>query len=127
VRFVARRFSQKEGVDYEETFAPIARYASIQAVISIASIMMWRIHQMDVKTVFLNEIIEEEVYIEQPNVNYLKLISTINPRNQSCTSKMLQKNVTWRVTKCFSDRKHHGALHYFTCQSIDDRFIAFSN
>jgi transposase InsO family protein len=65
-RFVARGFSQKEGVDYEETFAPVARYSSIRAVISIASEMGWRIHQMDVKTTFLNEIIEEEVYIEQP-------------------------------------------------------------
>jgi hypothetical protein len=53
-------------VDYEETFAPVARYASIRAIISIASVMRWKIHQMDVKTTFLNEIIEEEVYIEQP-------------------------------------------------------------
>jgi hypothetical protein len=63
VRFVVRGFSQKEGVDYESTFSPVARYASIQDVIYIASIMRWRIHQMDVKTTFLNEIIEEEVYI----------------------------------------------------------------
>jgi hypothetical protein len=66
VRFVARGFSQKEGVDYEETFSPVTRYASIQVVISIASVMRWRIHQMDVKTTFLNGIIEEEVYIEKP-------------------------------------------------------------
>ena len=65
-RFVARGFSQKEGVDYEETFSLISRYSSIQYVISIASVMKWRIHQMDVKTTFLNKIIEEEVYIEQP-------------------------------------------------------------
>jgi hypothetical protein len=64
-RFVARGFSQREGVDYEETFAPVARYSSIRAVISIASEMGWSIHQMDVKTAFLNDIIEEEVYIEQ--------------------------------------------------------------
>jgi hypothetical protein len=43
-RFVARGFSQKEGVDYEEIFSPIARYDSIQAIISIASVMRWRIH-----------------------------------------------------------------------------------
>jgi hypothetical protein len=65
-RFVARGFSQKEGVDYEETFAPVARYSSIRAVLSIASEMGWSIHQMDVKTAFLNGVIEEEVYIEQP-------------------------------------------------------------
>jgi hypothetical protein len=63
-RFVARGFSQKEGVDYEETFAPVAKYASIRAVISTTSKMGWRIHQMDVKISFLNGVIEEEVYIE---------------------------------------------------------------
>jgi hypothetical protein len=66
VRFVARGFSQKEGVDYEETFSPVARYTSIRAVISLALVMGWRIHQMDVKTTFLIGVIEEEVYIEQP-------------------------------------------------------------
>eukprot|EP01018_Ginkgo_biloba_P029065 Gb_03166 [translate_table: standard] len=65
-RFVARGFSQIEGVDYEETFTPVARYTSIRAVISIAAEMGWRIYQMDVKAAFLNGIIEEEVYIEQP-------------------------------------------------------------
>jgi hypothetical protein len=53
-------------VNYEETFALVSRYDSIRAVISIASVMGWRIHQMDVKTTFLNEMIEEEVYIEPP-------------------------------------------------------------
>jgi hypothetical protein len=64
-RFVARGFSQKEGVEYEETFSLVARYASILAVISIASVMRWGIHWMDVKTSFLNRIIEEEVYIDK--------------------------------------------------------------
>jgi delta-aminolevulinic acid dehydratase/porphobilinogen synthase len=63
-RFVARGFSQVEGVDYDETFASVARYTSIRAVISIATEMDWKIHQMDVKTAFLNGLIEEEVYIE---------------------------------------------------------------
>jgi hypothetical protein len=46
--------------------SPVARYTSIRAVISIATEMGWRIHQMDVKTAFLNGVIQEEVYIEQP-------------------------------------------------------------
>ena len=56
-RFVARGFSQVEGVDYEETFAPVAFYTSIRSIISIAAEMGWKIHQMDVKTTFLNDII----------------------------------------------------------------------
>lgn len=65
-RFVARGFSQKEGMDYEETFAPVARYTSIRTIIAIAASKGWKLHQMDVKTAFLNGVIEEEVYIEQP-------------------------------------------------------------
>jgi len=61
---VAKGFSQKEGIDYDETFAPVVRYTSIRAVILIATEMGWKIHQMDVKTTFLNDIIGEEVYIE---------------------------------------------------------------
>jgi hypothetical protein len=65
-RFVAQGFSQIEGVDYDETFAPVARYTFIKTIIAIAAEMGWRIHQMDVKTAFLNGFIEEEVYIEKP-------------------------------------------------------------
>jgi hypothetical protein len=64
-RFVARGFSQKEGIDYEETFAPVARYTSIKTIMSLASIFGWPLYQMDVKTTFLNGLIEEEVYINQ--------------------------------------------------------------
>jgi hypothetical protein len=63
-RFVACSFSQKEGIDYEETFAPVARYTSIKTIIVVAAKMKWKLHQMDVKTVFLNGVIKEEVYIE---------------------------------------------------------------
>ena len=49
--FVAWGFSQVEGVDYDETLAPVARYTSIRSLISIALEMGWKIHQMDVKTV----------------------------------------------------------------------------
>ena len=55
-----------EGIDYDETFAPVARYTSISTIIAIVSAMGWKFQQMDVKTTFLNGIIEEEVYIEQP-------------------------------------------------------------
>jgi hypothetical protein len=65
-RFVARGFSQKEDIDYEEKFAPVARYTLIRTIIALAAKMKWKLHQMDVKTAFLNGVIEEEVYIEQP-------------------------------------------------------------
>ena len=57
---------RKEGIDYEETFTPVARYTSIRSVLALAVVMKWKIHQMDVKTAFLNGVVEEEVYVEQP-------------------------------------------------------------
>jgi hypothetical protein len=65
-RFVARGFSQKEGIDYNEIFAPVARYSSIRIIISLAAVFGWKLHQMDVKTAFLNDEVEQEVYIKQP-------------------------------------------------------------
>ena len=48
-RFVARGFSQKEGIDYEETFALVAKYTSIRTIMALASMIKWDLHQMDVK------------------------------------------------------------------------------
>ena len=62
-RFVAQGFSKKEGIEYEETFAPVARYTSIR---SIRAGMGWEINQLDIKTTFLNSVVEKEVYVEQP-------------------------------------------------------------
>jgi hypothetical protein len=60
---MARGFSQKEGVHYDETFSLVVRYTSIKMIIALASTMRWRLHQMDIKIAFLTEEIEEEVYI----------------------------------------------------------------
>jgi hypothetical protein len=64
--FMARGFSKKEGEDYDYAFAPVSRYTSISTIISLASSMGWSLHHMDVKTTFLNGVIEEQVYIEKP-------------------------------------------------------------
>jgi hypothetical protein len=53
-RFVARGFSQVEGIDYEESFALVARYTFVQIIIALTLALGWRLHQMDMKTVFLN-------------------------------------------------------------------------
>ena len=66
--FVARGFSQKEGIDYEENFALVARYTLIRTVLSLSSNMKWKLHQKNVKMTFLNGLIEEEVYIKQLQV-----------------------------------------------------------
>jgi hypothetical protein len=63
---VAKGFSHKEGVDYDDTFAPVSRYTSIKVMIFIIVEMGWKMYQMDVKMTSINDIIEEEVYMEQP-------------------------------------------------------------
>jgi len=52
--FVAKGFYQVEGIDYEVTFAPVARYSSIRSILALSAQLGWKIHQMDVKTSFLN-------------------------------------------------------------------------
>jgi len=62
-RLVAQGFKQQEGVDFEETFAPVARLESIRLLLVYASIKGFTLFQMDVKSAFLNGFLEEEVYV----------------------------------------------------------------
>jgi len=57
--FVAKGFSQVEGLDYEDKFSPVARYSSIRSILALATQMGWKVQQMDVKTTFLNDVVEE--------------------------------------------------------------------
>ena len=55
-----------EGVDYDETFAPIARMESIRILLALACHLKFKLYQMDVNTAFLNELLKEDVYVAQP-------------------------------------------------------------
>ncbi|WVZ93276.1 hypothetical protein U9M48_039271 [Paspalum notatum var. saurae] len=65
-RLVAQGFCLKEGIDYEETFAPVARLEAIRILLAFAASKGFKLQQMDVKSAFLNGFIEEEVYVRQP-------------------------------------------------------------
>ena len=63
---MAKGFSQIEGIDYTDTFAPVARLESVWTVLSITASLDWEIHQFDVKTAFLHGDLIEDIYMEQP-------------------------------------------------------------
>jgi len=65
-RLVAKGFSQKEGIDYTETYAPVIKYKSLRTLLAVANERNMEIHQMDVTTAFLNGDLEEEIYMEPP-------------------------------------------------------------
>jgi hypothetical protein len=65
-RLVAKGYAQVAGLDFEETFAPVARLESIRILLAYAAHHSFKLFQMDVKSAFLNGPIKEEVYVEQP-------------------------------------------------------------
>jgi hypothetical protein len=65
-RLVAKSYAQTYGIDYEETFSPVAKMTIVKAIIVMAVVKGWSLHQMDVKNVFLHGDLQEEVYMEQP-------------------------------------------------------------
>ena len=65
-RFVVKGFTQEHGIDYEETFAPVARISSVRTFLAVAAASKWDIFQMDVKNAFLNGDLSEEVYMQPP-------------------------------------------------------------
>ncbi len=65
-KLVVRGFTQTYGVDYNETFALVAKFTSIRCILALAALEDMEIHQMDVKTTFFNGELEEKIYMEQP-------------------------------------------------------------
>ena len=63
-RLVAKGFTQSYGIDYQETFVPIAKLNTIRVLLSLASNLDWPLYQLDVKNAFLNGVLKEEVYME---------------------------------------------------------------
>jgi hypothetical protein len=63
---VAQDYSQVEGLDFGETFAPIAHHEAIRILLAFATSMGFKLYQMDMKSAFLNGFIQEEVYVRQP-------------------------------------------------------------
>jgi hypothetical protein len=65
-RLVVKGYAQVYGVDYSDTFAPVARMDTIRLLLVVAAHRNWKVFQLDVKSAFLNGVLQEEIYVEQP-------------------------------------------------------------
>ncbi|CAM8933760.1 unnamed protein product [Rhodiola kirilowii] len=82
-RLVIQGFMQKEGIDFFDTYAPVARISTIRLFIALAAINNLVVHQMDVKTAFLNGDLDEEIYMKQPE-------GFIMPGNENKVCKLIK-------------------------------------
>nr|KYP38212.1 Retrovirus-related Pol polyprotein from transposon TNT 1-94 [Cajanus cajan] len=65
-RLVIKGYHQQQGVDFLDTFAPVARYDTIKMLVALATKLGWKIYHFDVKSAFLNGLLEEDIYVDQP-------------------------------------------------------------
>ncbi|KAL9266755.1 Copia protein-like protein, partial [Drosera capensis] len=65
-RLVAKGYVQRQGIDFEKVFAPVAKLDTVRVILALAANRSWEVHHMDVKSAFLNGELEEEVYVTQP-------------------------------------------------------------
>ncbi|KAL0328285.1 UNVERIFIED_CONTAM: Retrovirus-related Pol polyprotein from transposon TNT 1-94 [Sesamum calycinum] len=108
-RLVAKGFKQNEGIDYFNTYSPIARLTTIWVLIALASVYNFSIHQMDVKTAFLYGELEEEMYIDQPG----GFVAHGNERK--CLANGTRPDISFSISKLARytscpDKTHWGAL-----------------
>jgi hypothetical protein len=65
-RLVVKGYAQRQGVDYDEVFTPVARLEAVRLLLALAADEGWQVHHMDMKTAFLNGELQEEIYVQQP-------------------------------------------------------------
>ncbi|KAK9187740.1 hypothetical protein WN944_019139 [Citrus x changshan-huyou] len=96
-RLVAEGYTQKEGIDYEETFSPDAMLKSIRILLSIAAVLDYEIWQMDVKTAFLNRHLKENIYMQQPDGFIQKGQEHMVCKLQRSIYRLKQASRSWNI------------------------------
>ena len=136
-RLVAQGFSQVYGEDYDEVFAPVARFESVRAIVSQAVKKKMHIHQMDVTAAFLNGDLQEEIYMKQPEgfegeedlVCRLKkslygLKQSPKCWNEKFDACLLNMNFQKTVDPCVYVRKNSKGEEFILCLYVDDLILA---
>ena len=106
-RLVCKGYAQTEGIDFEETFVPVARMEDIKTILSYACSKQIKVYQMDVKLAFLNGELEEEVYIEQPQGFVLSEHGDFVCRLKKALYGLKQSPRAW-YTRLDKYLQHHG-------------------
>nr|GEZ20804.1 reverse transcriptase [Tanacetum cinerariifolium] len=122
-RLVAKGYKQKHGIDYEEVFALVAHLKTIRMMIAIAAQHKWKIYQMDVKSAFLNGLLEKEVYVEQPEGYVAKGQEGKVLRLKKALYGLKQAPCAWntRIDKYFQE---HGFRKYLSEYAL---YVKFEN
>ncbi|MCO5563971.1 hypothetical protein L7F22_017624 [Adiantum nelumboides] len=112
-RLVAKGYAQTYGIDYEETFSPIAKMATVRTIIAVAIEKGWFMHQMNVKNAFLQGELQEEVYVEQPpgyedgkHPNYVCRLCKALPMPRQKTARQWDK-APYEVDELSTNEKSH--------------------
>uniref|UniRef100_A0A2N9I0E0 Reverse transcriptase Ty1/copia-type domain-containing protein n=1 Tax=Fagus sylvatica TaxID=28930 RepID=A0A2N9I0E0_FAGSY len=116
-RLVARGFTQEYVIDYEETFAPVARLTSVRPLLAVAAVRHWPLFQMDVKNEFLNGDLLEEVYMPPPpSYLILKIKFVVFAMLSTALSKLLNlgflSSVLWLLSRVSPPSPYDSALFF---------------
>lgn len=141
-RLVAKGFTQREGIDYHETFSPVSKKDSLRIIMALVAHFDLELHQMDVKTAFLNGDLAEDVYMCQPegfvNPNNNKLVCKLNKSIYGLKQASRQWNIKFHnvvssfgfveniVDQCIY-LKVSGSKYTFLVLYVDDILLASNN
>ncbi|KAA0041382.1 Retrovirus-related Pol polyprotein from transposon TNT 1-94 [Cucumis melo var. makuwa] len=141
-RLVVKGYAQIFGVDYSDTFAPVARMDTIRLLFAIAAQKGWKLYQLDVKSAFLNGVLQEEIYVEQPegcekqgerNKVYLlkKALYGLKQAPRAWYSKIDEHLLSLGFLKSLSEStlyvKHNGTSILIVSLYVDDLLVTGNN